>query len=106
MHCANPDCRAPAIDLSAGVLRLVELDVAPEERVIRSDAGFPVCSVPSRYFWLCPKCSTNLRVRRWTSAGLIFETKRNQAAIESSERSLPSLQPVPRKLLTATRKTA
>lgn len=73
MQCANPDCREPAADLSTGVLRLVELDVTPEERVIRSDGGFPVCSVPSRYFWLCPKCASYLQLRRWTPHGIILE---------------------------------
>ena len=91
MRCANPACKAPAFDLSAGVLRLVELDVPPEERVIRSDGGFPVCSVPSRYFWLCPACSSFLRISRWTPQGLAFEYISAVTAGKTSSRAL-SLQ--------------
>lgn len=106
MQCANPDCRVPAVDLSAGILRLIELDVAPEERVIRSDGGFPVCSVPSRYFWLCPKCSAYLRLRRWTASGIIFESRTNEGTIESKERLHPFVQPGSHNLLSVRRKTA
>jgi hypothetical protein len=60
VQCANPNCKAPAVDLSAGVLRLIELDVPPAKRVIRSDGGFPVCSVPSRYFWQDLTCDLML----------------------------------------------
>ncbi len=73
MQCANPRCRQSAHDLQDGTLRLVELDVAPEDRVVRSDGGFPVCAVPSRYFWLCAQCSKVLIIKRWTLAGLILE---------------------------------
>ncbi len=75
MECANPECRAPAADLSTGVLRLIELDVPPDQRVIRSDGGFPVCSVPSHYFWLCSACAAHLRIKQWTRDGLTFERR-------------------------------
>ena len=74
MKCANPECNAPA-DLSAGVLRLIELDVPPEQRLIRSDGGFPICSVPSRYFWLCPTCASHMKIKRWTHDGITFELR-------------------------------
>ena len=106
MHCANPHCRVPAADLTVGVLRLVELDVAPEERVVRSDGGFPVCSVPSRYFWLCPKCSAYLRVKRWTSGGIIFETRTDDGKIECNEDINPFVQPASHKLLVVARRMA
>jgi hypothetical protein len=106
MQCANPDCRAPAIELTTGVLRLVELDVPPEERVIRSDGGFPVCSVPSRYFWLCPKCSCYLRVCRWTVEGVTFETRTGGKFIPSNERFIPLHQHRSHASLEAIRKTA
>ena len=74
MQCANPKCDQNLYDLLDGKLRLVELDVPPEERVLRSDGGFPICIVPSRYFWLCANCSKVLTIKKWTVSGLIFET--------------------------------
>ena len=106
MQCANPDCRAPAIELSAGILRLIELDVPPEHRVVRSDGGFPVCSVPSRYFWLCPKCSSYLRIRRWTVDGITLETRTGGKFVPSNDPIIPFAQPRSRLFSHVSRKTA
>lgn len=73
MHCVNPECRRDAQELEGGTLRLLELAIPPEERIIRADSGFPVVVVPSRYFWLCPKCSRQWRMKRWTRDGLVLE---------------------------------
>ena len=75
MHCANPECDHVANDLTIGVLRLIEIDVPPEQRVTRSEWGFPVCVVRSRYFWLCERCCEVLSIRRWTENGLVFERR-------------------------------
>ena len=105
VHCANPNCKLPAVDLSIGVLRLIELDVPPDKRVVRSDGGFPVCSVPSRYFWLCPRCSSLMKIKRWTSDGLILEPRANSKASATDAWGLVSAQASPR-ILTVSRKTA
>jgi hypothetical protein len=78
MRCANPECGIVAHDLTRGILRLVEMKVPPETRVTRSEWGFPICTVPSRYFWLCDKCSEVLNLRGWTEDGLIFDPIVNQ----------------------------
>ena len=75
MHCANLRCGRAADDVTAGILQLLELETMPDERTIRSDAGFPVCCVPSRYFWLCPECSTTLSFVRWTKEGIVLARK-------------------------------
>ncbi len=107
MQCANPDCRTPAVDLSTGVLRLLELEVPPEERVVRSDGGFPICVVPTRYFWLCPKCSSFLRIKRWTRVGLTFEHKTTGREMDIHESLVIPLEPRrPHNLRPAIRKTA
>ena len=72
MHCANTRCNQHARDLRGGTLRLVELDVPPEDRIVRGDGGFPVCSVPSKYFWLCAECSKLWTIERWTPTGLLL----------------------------------
>lgn len=91
MRCANADCNQPAHDLTKGALRLLELEVPPEQRVLRSDSGFPVCAVPSRYFWLCEHCSKFLNIRRWTKDGLIleFKVKAHSDLGEVKEKKLP-----------------
>ena len=73
MRCANSACGYDAQDLQDGTLRLLEVEVSPEERVMRSDGGFPVCAVLSKYFWLCAECSRIFNIRRWTHAGLVLE---------------------------------
>lgn len=74
MQCANPKCRVDAHHLENGTLRLLEMEVPPEKRTVGADSGFPVCVVPTRYFWLCAECSRFLKMRRWTSAGLVLES--------------------------------
>ena len=86
MQCVNPQCRQDAQDLHAGTLRLFELAIPPEKRIVRADSGFPVVVVPSRYFWLCSKCSRIWKMKRWTPAGLVLESHlssdRNGAGLE------------------------
>jgi hypothetical protein len=71
MHCAN--CKMIAEDLLEGVLTLIELETHPEDRLLYAGGGFPVCSAPSRYFWLCASCSKNVAIRKWNSAGLVLQ---------------------------------
>jgi hypothetical protein len=73
MQCANPKCRQDSQDLQDGVIRFLEMEVPPEERVVGSEWGFPVFSVATRYFWLCGVCSRILHIARWTQGGLILE---------------------------------
>jgi hypothetical protein len=93
MHCANPECGRAANDLTSGVLRLIELDVPPEQRVTRSDGGFPICVVRSRYFWLCEQCCVVLSVRRWTANGLVFERRTNGSLIRKSVQPVEGKRP-------------
>ena len=106
MRCANPECGEIAVDLSTGVLRLIELEVPTEERVSRSDGGFPVCSVPSRYFWLCPRCASFLRIARWTPEGTTLERKTAQRPSQVGSRILQFGQSHSHTPAPATRKTA
>jgi hypothetical protein len=71
MQCAN--CKMIAEDLLEGVLTLIEFETPPEDRLLYAGGGFPVCSAPSRYFWLCASCSKNFAIRKWNSAGLMLQ---------------------------------
>lgn len=72
MNCANPECLEPSHDLLEGRLWRLELEASPEERTLGSEGGFPICSVPTRFFWLCGRCSKRLVIKRWTAGGLVF----------------------------------
>lgn len=76
MQCANPYCRTSAQNQPGGTLRLMEMEVPPDDRVIGADGGFPVCCAQSRYFWLCAQCSRELVLRKWTSSEVIIEPRR------------------------------
>ena len=54
-------------------MRLLELAIPPEERVVRPKSGFPIVAVPSRYFWLCSQCSRIWKIKRWKPEGLLLE---------------------------------
>lgn len=70
MQCAN--CKMIAEDLLEGVLTLIEFETPPEDRLLCAGGGFPVCSAPSRYFWLCASCSRRFAIRKWNAAGLVL----------------------------------
>lgn len=72
MKCANPQCATSPRALTGGTLWCLEMEASPEERTLRSDGGFPTCSVPTRFFWLCRRCSEQLVIKRWTAGGLVF----------------------------------
>lgn len=74
MKCVNPNCTSKLLYLRGGVLRLLELECAPEKRLHGHADGFPVCRPTARYFWLCGSCAKALVIRRWTSEGLILES--------------------------------
>jgi hypothetical protein len=69
-----------AEDLLEGVLTLIEFETPPEDRLLYAGGGFPVCSAPSRYFWLCASCSKNVAIRKWNSAGLVMQPIERVAA--------------------------
>ena len=102
MRCANPKCLQDAQDLQNGTLWRLEMEVAPEERVVRGESGFPVCAVPSKYFWLCVECSRTLTIRRWTPAGLILEPKLRGGSQEESIHSVK--MPPPKETLRSRRR--
>ena len=75
MKCANPSCNSTLVYLRGGVLRLLEMEAAPETRLHGHGDGFPVLRPSARYFWLCADCARVLEIKRWTPQGLILESR-------------------------------
>lgn len=74
MKCANPGCSNRLLYLRAGSLRLLELEDA-YDKLQGETCAFSVRSAPARYFWLCGECSKVIAIGKWTSAGLVLETR-------------------------------
>lgn len=75
MKCANPSCTSTLVYLRGGVLRLLEMESTPADRLHGHGDGFPVCRPSARYFWLCGDCARVLELKRWTAQGLILESR-------------------------------
>jgi hypothetical protein len=73
MRCANPACHVLANELLKGTLRLVEFETAPDDRLLYSTGGFPVCTARTKYFWLCQACSRRFTIRSWNSSGVVLD---------------------------------
>jgi hypothetical protein len=97
MHCANPNCHTIAEELLKGTLALVEFETAPADRLLYAEGGFPVCSAPTRYFWLCAPCSKQFAIKKWNSAGLILVPLQQNTAsppeLHASKMSVSKVRP-------------
>lgn len=76
MRCANHQCDKLAEEFFGGTLWLVERDVPPTARLTGDESGFPVCAVPSRYFWLCRECSRSMAICGWTGTDVLLGPSR------------------------------
>lgn len=96
MHCANLDCCCDTFDQPGGSLWLMELELSRDEAIESDDNGFPICSLPMKYFWLCVECSQRFVLSHWTAAGIVLTPKRNliQHTVTRSAESPSSKPPI------------
>ena len=73
MQCANPQCSKELFYLREGRLELLELESHSDDQGLADDGGFPIKSLPSRFFWLCGECTKTHIIKRWTTSGLVLE---------------------------------
>jgi hypothetical protein len=73
MHCSNPQCSKELLYLREGRLELVELERYSQDQESADDGGFPIKSLPSRFFWLCGECTKTHSIKRWTVSGVVLE---------------------------------
>lgn len=89
MQCANPECCCALFDQPGGSLWLMELDVSCDELIEGDEYGFPVCTLPMKYFWLCVDCSQKFVVRRWTRSGVDLPPKPGREGYRAAPYSEP-----------------
>ncbi len=76
MHCANPKCVRDAPCLRDGSLHLLELEAAANRLPEKDECGFPMRSLPQRYFWLCGECTKVFSIARWTALGVVLALRK------------------------------
>src|SRR5271156_308317 len=81
MQCANPKCSKELLYLREGRLELLELELHFHDQALVEDEGFPLKSLPSRFFWLCGECAKTHIMKRWTTSGLVLESHAVKAAL-------------------------
>lgn len=76
MLCANPECCSASFDQPGGSLWLLELEMDHDHHAIGEDNGFPVCTMPTKCFWLCVDCSEKYVLSRWLRSGVVLKPRR------------------------------
>ena len=64
----------------------MELEVSRDHRIDIEANGFPICTRPRKYFWLCADCSQKYVLCRWTSSGVVLLSKQSPMRDESAKR--------------------
>lgn len=82
---------------------LMELEVSCDELLDGDENGFPVCTLPKKYFWLCVDCSQKFVVRRWTRSGVILSSKSERDGYQSAPNSEPLFPKPPVRLRASAR---
>ena len=82
MKCANPECHRNAQYFRDGSLILAEFEVHPDRRFEREDEGFPTCSLPRKFFWLCQACASRFVVKSWTRLGVALAPRKPAIAFK------------------------
>ena len=94
MHCANPDCCCDTFDLPGGSLWRMELEESCDQPIENEDSGFPVCTLPIKYFWLCVECSERFVLSHWTPTGIVLVHRRTVGELGVTRRRVsPSSRP-------------
>ena len=72
MQCPNPQCAKELRYLRDGRVELLELEPTSHNPEQTDGDGFPVKSLPSRFFWLCGDCAKTHVIARWRTTGPVL----------------------------------
>jgi hypothetical protein len=80
MQCSNPRCAKELHYLRGRRVELLELEATSHNPEETDGDGFPVKSLPSKFFWLCGDCAKTHIIARWTPTGpiLMYRTQSMQ----------------------------
>ncbi len=70
MRCINPACDRETSYLRDGSLYLLELEMMADSLFESENSGFPMRSLPQKFFWLCADCAGVFTATQWTPAGV------------------------------------
>jgi hypothetical protein len=95
MRCANPDCCCGLFDQPGGTIWLMQLEVPRDNPIESIDYGFPVSTLPTKYFWLCPDCSRRFILLRWMPTGVCLVKKQPGVRSRAATRMGEAVSPFP-----------
>lgn len=87
MRCINPACDRETSYLRDGSLYLLEFERLAGSLFESEGSGFPMRSLPQKFFWLCADCTGIFTATQWTSSGvrLRLRGKRTEASIDGAQ---------------------
>ncbi len=85
MRCINPACDRETSYLRDGSLYLLELEMMADSLFESEDSGFPMRSLPQKYFWLCSDCAGVFTATKWTPAGVRLRLRRTQRSVDGAQ---------------------
>ncbi len=75
MRCINPACDRETSYLRDGSLYLLELETLADSLFESENSGFPMRSLPQKFFWLCGDCAGVFKAIQWTPSGVLLRRR-------------------------------
>ena len=87
MRCINPACDRETSYLRDGSLYLLELETLADSLFESENSGFPMRSLPQKFFWLCADCAGVFTATQWTPSGvrLRLRARRTQESMDGAQ---------------------
>lgn len=86
MQCINPACNRETSYLRDGSLYLLELETLAESLCESDKSGFPMRSLPQKFFWLCGDCAGVFKATQWTPSGVLLRRRaRRMGSVQSQQ---------------------
>jgi len=103
MRCINPACDRETSYLRDGSLYLLELEMLAESLFESETSGFPMRSLPQKFFWLCADCAGVFTATQWTPSGVRLRlrargTQRSEDTTQLQQAKLAAHRAVPASL--------
>lgn len=97
MRCVNPACDRETSYLRDGSLYLLELETLAGSLSGLENSGFPMRSLPQRFFWLCADCAGIFTATQWTPAGVRLRLRARRTQPSNDNAPLQEAKLAPRR---------